>query len=201
MVQWKRQHVIGSVFVAIMGTLLHFAYEWSNYNPIVAVLAPVNESTWEHLKLLFTPYMLFAIYEYYVYGKKIPGFLPIKLTSVAIGMFVIVAAFYTYVGILGNHILVLDILTFLIGDAVAWWLSYRWQNQSGKMAGKTAIGVGWACLVLLILCFWVFTYAPPQIGLFVDPIGGGYGLEEKETVWAVSFSCWNGACKKTNVLV
>ena len=47
--------IAGILFTAIAGTLLHFAYEYSMENPLVAMFAPVNESTWEHMKLLFWP--------------------------------------------------------------------------------------------------------------------------------------------------
>lgn len=38
------------IFIAIVGTLLHFVYDWSGQNPAVGIIAPVSESTWEHLK-------------------------------------------------------------------------------------------------------------------------------------------------------
>ena len=38
--------------VSLLGTLLHFTYRWSGRNPLIA---PVNESVWEHMKLLFFP--------------------------------------------------------------------------------------------------------------------------------------------------
>ena len=47
--------VFSIIFVFILGTLLHFAFEWSNQNALIGTFSAVNESTWEHLKLLFFP--------------------------------------------------------------------------------------------------------------------------------------------------
>ena len=51
------------LFISVLGVLLHFTYEWSGDNPIVALFSAVNESTWEHLKLLFFPMLLLTIIE------------------------------------------------------------------------------------------------------------------------------------------
>ena len=48
--------LITIIFAIILGTLLHFTYKWSNKNMLVGAFSAVNESTWEHLKLLFFPY-------------------------------------------------------------------------------------------------------------------------------------------------
>lgn len=46
---------IGFIVISIVGTLLHFLYEMSGHNKIVAIFAAVNESTWEHIKIALTP--------------------------------------------------------------------------------------------------------------------------------------------------
>ena len=52
----KTYAILGFIFVAALGTLLHFTFEWSNQNRIVAFFSAVNESMWEHLKLLVFPF-------------------------------------------------------------------------------------------------------------------------------------------------
>ena len=59
----KYLHWAGFLFVAAAGSLLHFLYEYSGQNPLAACISPVNESTWEHLKLLFFPYLVFLFVE------------------------------------------------------------------------------------------------------------------------------------------
>ena len=51
----------GALFTAAMGTLLHFVYDWSGGWGAAAAFSAVNESTWEHMKLLFFPSMVSLI--------------------------------------------------------------------------------------------------------------------------------------------
>lgn len=95
--------IAGFIFVVVVGTLLHFVYHWSGNAPIVGIISPVNESTWEHLKLLFVPMLLFSIIEYFAVGKAFPGFIAAKAFGILLGMLVILAIFYTYTGIIGKN--------------------------------------------------------------------------------------------------
>lgn len=54
------------LFISILGTLLHFTYEWSQNNAIVGLFSAVNESTWEHLKLLFFPMFFLTLFELFL---------------------------------------------------------------------------------------------------------------------------------------
>lgn len=62
-------------FISILGVLLHFTYEWSNDNPAVGLFSAVNESTWEHLKLIFFPMLLLTMIEFlwdHIKDKPLP---------------------------------------------------------------------------------------------------------------------------------
>ena len=59
--------IISTIFVIIFGTLLHFTYNWSNNNSLIGAFSAVNESTWEHLKLLFFPMLITIIIGYFLY--------------------------------------------------------------------------------------------------------------------------------------
>ena len=71
--------IFSGIFVMILGTLLHFTYEWSGNNTFVAAFSAVNESTWEHLKLLFYPMFLTTIIGYFYLGKTSPNFVAVIL--------------------------------------------------------------------------------------------------------------------------
>ena len=121
----KILYFIGIVFVFSLGCLWHFFYPWSHQNFLVGLVAPVNESVPEHLKLLFFPFLIFSVFEYIKRGKKIKNFIFSKTLSVLFGMAVIVIVFYAYTAVLGTNLLPLDILTFLAGDMAAFYISYR----------------------------------------------------------------------------
>lgn len=76
--QIKKWEIAEFIFIAIVGTLLHFVYDWSGQNPAVGIIASVSESTWEHLKLLFMPALLFTLIQEAVIGKDYPCLLTQK---------------------------------------------------------------------------------------------------------------------------
>lgn len=57
----KKYVWIGFFFCLILGSLSHFFYQWSGNTPAVGLFSPVNESAWEHMKLVFFPVLLYAI--------------------------------------------------------------------------------------------------------------------------------------------
>ena len=58
---YKSYVVIGFFVVGILGTLFHFVYDWSGQMWFVGLFVPVNESTWEHMKLLFVPMLIYIM--------------------------------------------------------------------------------------------------------------------------------------------
>lgn len=159
---------IGFIFVIIFGTILHFVYEWSGNNKIVGIFSPVNESVWEHLKMLFFPMLLFSIIEYFMVGKEYKNFIAAKSFGILLGLLFIVIFFYAYTGIAGRNFLWMDILTFILGVMVAFTYSGR-KITSAEASSKT----NWASLLFLTaltLSFIVFTFRPPHIGLFASPV-------------------------------
>lgn len=169
--------IIGFILVVIFGSLLHFVYQWSGRNRFVGSFAPVNESTWEHLKLLFVPMLLFSSVEYFVVGKNYPNFIPAKALGMLLGMIAIVFIFYTYTGILGKHYLWADVLTFVLGVAVA--CLYSWRIINKQPIGSNANVIGIILVLVLALCFVVFSFDPPHIPLFLDPVTKSYGACRK----------------------
>ena len=174
MLQIKRVHMFGAVFTSIMGTLLHFVYEWSGESRWSSLISSVNESTWEHLKLLVVPYLIFAVYEYFVYGKNVQNFAAAKIYALFVGLGSIIVLFYVYSGIIGHHIPILSILVFYIAVSASYIYAYRWIS-SVRFTGHDFAVSSKLLLVFLLLCVLVFTDMPPKLGLFMDPVTGQYG--------------------------
>jgi len=169
--------ILGIILTIIFGTLLHFTFEWSGNNPIVGFFSAVNESSWEHLKLLFWPMLLYGLLQYFITGKRYANYLPALAIGILAGMIFILALFYTYSGIVGDNILGMDILTFVLGVIFAYWTAYK-VIINGKFSGRIGRISGILILIILLTCFIFFTTNPPSIALFQDPITGGYGLPQ-----------------------
>lgn len=161
----KRWHWIHAVFVLLLSVPLHFLNEWTGYLPLTACLAPVNESIWEHLKLLAIPMLFLSIPEYFLYGRNFPNFLPVRLLSILCGMAGTTISFYTYTGIIGTNILTADIMTLAAGIAAAYLFSYHFLHSTRFSSGNARFQAQ-AGFLVLILCFILFTWYPPNLALF-----------------------------------
>lgn len=158
--------IFSFIFVSILGTVLHFTYEWSNCNQFVGLFGAINESTWEHLKLIFFPMLITTIIGYFYIGKNTPSFLCSKTIGIIISILFTIVFFYTYSGILGTNIDFINILTFFIAVLLGEYTSYKLMISDFTCNKKNAF----ITIVILLICFIIFTYNPPQIGLFEIPI-------------------------------
>lgn len=179
--------IFSGIFVAILGTVLHFTYEWSDKNVLVGVFSAVNESTWEHLKLLFFPMLITTIIGYFYLGEDVPNFLCAKTIGIIIAILFTVTFFYTYSGILGRFIDSINILSFFVAVILGEYVAYRIMISNFKCKQRNAIVV----LSILSLLFIIFTFTPPKIGLFKDPIANDYGigLEKSLILILLSHNC------------
>ena len=168
----KRFFIIGVVFTIILGSLLHFTYEWSGENLVVAMFSAVNESTWEHLKLIFMPMFFYTLFGYLIIGNAYENYLFAMAIGVIAGMTAIVVLFYTYTGILGANYLVLDISIFIIGVIIGYAVSFcllRTNNvETQEYYNNETTGA--SLLLLLFAMFVMFTFKAPNLNLFIDPL-------------------------------
>ncbi|MFR1804271.1 MAG: DUF6512 family protein [Faecalispora jeddahensis] len=160
--------IIGAICIAAFGALLHFAYVYSGYNIWVGLFAPVNESVWEHLKLLYFPSVLAVGIEYLIWGRKIAGYIYAKAKSILLGLTWMVVFFYTYTGILGAHYLWLDIVSFLVAVAIQPFTVMHVMKGRQPVSWPRLAGSLLALAALAALFCW-FTLSPPSIGIFADP--------------------------------
>lgn len=165
--QLKKYTIIGIIFVLITGTLSHFIYDWSGKNFIVGFFCPVNESTWEHMKLVFFPMLVYSLFMYRKLSKYYPCIFASLSLGILIGAFLIPVIFYTYTGILGYNLFILDITTFALSSIFAFYSIYKITKSY-----KRKYCISLLCIVVfaVMLCFMAFTYHPPQIGLFAVPV-------------------------------
>lgn len=171
----KNYQIFSVIFTFILGTLLHFTYELSGENNIVALFSAINESVWEHLKLLYFPMLLTLIIGYLYIRKNVPNFLCSKVIGIITAILFTVIFFYTYSGILGKNIAFLDISSFFVATILGEYVAYRLMTNAVKCNKKIAIFV----LIVIGICFIAFTYCTPQLGIFKDPITWQYGIIRK----------------------
>ena len=166
--------VSGVIFVFLVGALLHFLFEWSDESRFVGLFASVNESVWEHFKQGFWPMCLFAAIEYGFLRDYINNFLVAKAIAVYIIPIVTGLVFYTYTAIVGEEILLVDILIFLVAIIVGQLTSYKIMTST-KLPKYTSF-ISLAFIILLAIIIMVFTFYPPHLPIFLDGNTGTYGI-------------------------
>lgn len=165
----KKSIIGGIIFSVLLGVLLHFVYEWSGENKVVGYFSAVNESTWEHLKLLFIPVLAFSIFEWLKVRKKHPSFLLSRTISLIIGMAFIVVAFYTISGIIGKtDISVINIGIFILAVIITFLLTEVIIRCLFRVPEKADL-IAFIILFIIAFLFAVLTYNPLPIGLFKEP--------------------------------
>lgn len=174
----KKWKIISIVFSLVVGTLLHFTYQWSGENAFVGLFSAVNESTWEHLKLAFFPMLFIAMVGYFLFGKETKNYIKGNAIGIIVAISFIIIFFYTYTGMIGKNFTIIDIGTFVVAVILGECIAYKMINAKKTGNQKVCVGI----IGVLLICFFVFTFSPPQIALFQDPVTGTYGIENRRSV-------------------
>ena len=164
--------LVGFAVTSLGGTLLHFLYDWLGEAVWIAPFSGVNESTWEHMKLLFWPMLAFAAVQSFFFKDR-GDFWCIKLRGILLGMLLIPVIFYTYNGAVGRSPDWLNIAIFFVAAAGV----YVYEARLLVKEALPCPSPKWAVAVLcgLGVLFAVFTFFTPEIGMFRDPLTGSYG--------------------------
>ena len=164
----------GIVIIFLSGSVLHFVFDWVGGWPPVALIAAVNESVWEHLKLAFWPGLIFALIVFLFLRAKTKNFWVAKTCGLFTMPVIIGAVFYGYTALVGRHILWLDIALFGLAVVAGQMISFALMVRE-PFGPKTRIAVG-VVMALMIAAFSLFSYLPPRWPLFRDSSTGQYGI-------------------------
>lgn len=164
----------GFLFTSAFGVVLHFLFEWTNNSKLAALISGVNESTWEHMKLLFFSLFIFSLVQYWFFKDYTPFFC-VKLKGILLGIILIPVIFYTLRGVFGNTPDWLNIgIFFVCAAAVFLFETLLFKNTNCAKSGKL-------CFILILaiaVIFMVFTFFPPKLPLFLDITGNYYGIKK-----------------------
>lgn len=166
----KKAFILAAVCAALGGTALHFLYDLLP-NPLTALIAPVNESVWEHLKLLYTPTLIAA----FVLSRRAEDVYRLWgafFAAVLVMPLVLSALYYLLLCAFGVMSLWVDIGLYYAVMAGGFALAYRlYRNgRAEKIAGFL--------LMLVILygaCLILFSFAAPPLPIFSEPITNAGG--------------------------
>ena len=145
-----------------LGVLLHFLYGWLPH-PIIALISPVRESLWEHLKIVCIPLLLSGLF---LGGKR--GITPWLCSLLITGVLTLLLG-WLYNVVLDGQVDAVNIVLYFI----LMILAFRLPRILWPLAEWPGVGAACAILsVLLAALIVVFTFIPPNNILFVDLSGG-----------------------------
>jgi hypothetical protein len=161
--------------LGILGSLLHFLFDWTKHNRLVMFFAAVNESYWEHIKIAVWPVFFLQVALFAFGGYQLSAFLPaatVALYSLPISMIGLV---FGYKMITKRNILWLDIGIFFVVIALGQTLFVLVLQE--LEAGAVTVGLSLVFLAGLVAAFLRYTVRPPEeTDIFMDPTNKGYGL-------------------------
>jgi hypothetical protein len=166
--------LIGFAVTSLTGTLLHFLYDWLGEAVWVAPFSAVNESTFEHMKLLFWPLFIFAIIQSFFFRDR-ENFWCIKLRGTLFGLILIPVLFYTYNGVIGKSPDWINIAIFFISAAALFIYETVLFNKKNFTCLSSKLS--FILLTVIAILFVTFTFRTPEIGLFEDPITKTFGIQ------------------------
>jgi hypothetical protein len=170
----------GIVPLFLVGSPLHFLFDWTGKIPFVGIFVPVSESVWEHLKLAFWPVLIWWVVGYFIFRKKnsIPAAKWFTSTVVALltSTLVIVLIFYTYSGAFGIESLAIDIISLLAAIAAGQFLALHFYRRATFINCNCWLYLSIAIIALFIAVFICFTFFAPHIPIFRESVSGTYGI-------------------------
>lgn len=170
----KKIKIISFFSVFAFTFLLHYMYDlFPNF--IFSIFFPVNESIWEHMKLLYSGFILFGIVEYFIlkkYDIKVNNYLfslfIISITSIIIYLIIYLPLYNVFKDNMVINILLLIFVIFIME-----LLSYR-LLVSGRNKYPSILFV--LLLVLGYVVFTTLTYFPLENYIFYDKSSNKYGV-------------------------
>lgn len=165
--------ILSALLANVLGALFHFIHTKKSESFFAHVLCAVNESTWEHLKLAFTPMLLISFIQYFILKNEYNNILESNVYAILLTIFLIPILYYPIrFLILKREITGISISIFVLSVILGYVLQYFVLNTDFVLLGET---LSFIILSILFLLFFIFTFFPPKIFLFKDPITNTYG--------------------------
>lgn len=172
----KRIKIYKIIITFIVSFFVHFIYTWFP-NIFTSIFFPVNESVWEHMKIIYTSTLISSVIEYFMYKNKrikINNFvISIPITSI-LGI-IIYLIVYQIISLFIPHNLFISIVLLLIVYILMEVISYYILNSNNI---KNQKNIGISLIKISYIIFVYLTYNPIKIDLFIDPQTGTYGIEK-----------------------
>lgn len=178
LITYKKIITIACIVSILLGVFLHFAYNLTGQNTIVGIFAPVNESVWEHLKLILIPFTTFSIVFYFYTNQRFSNLLLVTLFGNIVGMFVVTTLYYLGDALFATDNMIYNIIIYIVGIMSAYFIFYLGiYSKDFIEETKNSTIIGACALALLFTIFITNTFSPIRLDITRDPVTKTYGID------------------------
>lgn len=158
--------ILSFLILSTLGTILHFTNNWFKDSIFIQVISAINESTWEHMKLLVFPTILVMFIQYYTLDMRYPNFFSSVLTLLLVQTLAIPLLYEPLRVIFKRVHFIVTIIIFYV-SVLFGVLAQYYALQNNIIIFNEPISL--IIIAIITLIYWIFTYYPPKIWIFRDP--------------------------------
>lgn len=164
----RKWGLIGLVVVCLLSVPLHFLYDWTGELSFVGLFAPINESIWEHLKLVFGPLLIWWTIGFILYKKEGLSFnkwFSAAAVATFLSMLIIVGWYYIWKGALAVESSAIDLSALFIAVPIGQLVAIHVY----RVVKPRALYMVLAFLFFAVVgvAFIMFTLSPPDFPIFI----------------------------------
>ena len=170
---FKKWKIISPIILFILCSITHFGYNlFPNF--ITSIIFPVNESIFEHMKMIYTSVLLFSLIEYLINKKRNWHINNLGINPFISGITNIASFLMLYLPsrLILNENMIFTFIILFISNIITAFVSYKILSIKQFMDNK----IGLVLTFLLYIPFAYFTYNPPHNSIFYDPKEELYGI-------------------------
>lgn len=171
----KYLKLIGVIIAFLLCFPLHFLYDLAPCF-ITSVIAPVNESIAEHMKILFGSVLVAGVVQKIIVKTKKLNINNVCISNFTAALLSIPIFLVMYLPIykaIGENFIVTIIIMFITIVIVEIISYFIMKKEDLKLENMAIIFV-----ITIYIIFGILTYFPPQNELFLDPINLTYGIKK-----------------------
>lgn len=161
----SKKNIFMIIFLFLLSFLWHFMYDWIPC-VLTSIFFPVNESIWEHMKIIFYVLLIGSILE-----KKNNNYYLCLMVKPLVGVLFYLILFIPLYLIFGESMILslsLMLFTYIIMELLGI-----------KISKQEELNIKVLPIIIVILCITLFsmlTYYPLHNFLFFDSVKLGYGI-------------------------
>lgn len=172
----KKMIFVNAILTFILCFLTHFLYEWFP-NPVFSIFFPVNESIWEHMKMLYTTILIYGIIEYFILKKfdithnnfLLSTFIK-SIISIPIYLIMFLPIYFNF----GENMPVTFIILF-IAILIVNYIGYKILELHSIPYQKE---ISIVFIIIVYVLMGILTYYPPKTDIFFDTKDEKYGIND-----------------------